>query len=227
MRELGVLGVQRRRAPRRPAAPHCAVGHARRDRRAQRLGLLAALRERALGHHRQRGRELQQHRRPIDDERPPRGERTEPSHVVDLAERRAARRVDEAPEERAERALERRRAARAIRRRGPRACAARGRCRAPSGRGPGRARRPRRTRRARSRRAGSASTSSGRSASRSAPSRLPPLLDEVEDLRGRARDRSSTSPRGPAPRRDRPRGASPGAAPRGGARTRARSPRAR
>ena len=74
---------------------------------------------------------------PIDDERPPRREGPEPAHVVDLAERRAARRVDEAPEQRAERALERRAGARAIRRRGPRPCEARGTCRAPSGPRPG------------------------------------------------------------------------------------------
>src|SRR5690606_695302 len=44
-----------------------------------------------------------------DDQRPPRGEGAEPLDVVDLAEGRAARGVDEAPEHGAERALERRR----------------------------------------------------------------------------------------------------------------------
>ena len=47
VRELGVVGVQRAERLRRREPPH-AVGEPRRDRAAQRLGLLAALRESAL-----------------------------------------------------------------------------------------------------------------------------------------------------------------------------------
>ncbi len=87
-----------------------------------------------------------------------------PSHSTSSTspERRAARRVHEAPEQRAQHAAERRAAARASRRSGPRACAARGACRAPSGRGRGRGPRLRRRRRARSRRAASPAPRSGR-----------------------------------------------------------------
>jgi len=49
---------------------------------------------------------LEQHRRTVDDERPPRGEGAEPRDVVDLAQRRPARRVHQAPEERAQGPLE-------------------------------------------------------------------------------------------------------------------------
>jgi hypothetical protein len=80
-----------------------------RDRHPQAFGLVAAFLERALRHHGERGRELEEHGGPIDDERPPRRERAEPADVVDLTERGAARGVDEPPEERAQRALERRR----------------------------------------------------------------------------------------------------------------------
>src|SRR5690606_22289812 len=73
------------------------------------VGEIAAALEGAVGDHRERRRELLEHRRPVDDEGPPRGEGSEPLDVVDLPERRAARGVDEAPEHRAERALEGRR----------------------------------------------------------------------------------------------------------------------
>ena len=109
VRELGVLGVQRRERRALPTTPHCPSACARRDRRAQAFGLLAA---RSSAPSAIIGSAVASWRSiggPIDDERPPRRERAEPAHVVDLAERRAARRVDEPPEERAQRALQRRR----------------------------------------------------------------------------------------------------------------------
>ncbi len=104
LRELGVLGVERRERLLRRLPPGAVLG-ARRDGGADVVGEGAALLERTVGDHRERRGDLQEHRRPVDHQRPPRREGPEPSHVVDLAERRAARRVDQAPEHRRERGL--------------------------------------------------------------------------------------------------------------------------
>lgn len=107
-RELGVLRVEgfERLGRRRSPLP---VLDAEGDGASKGLRLLAAPGERPLGHHRQRRGELLEHRGTIDDQAPPRREGAEPLDVVDLAERRAPRRVDEPPEQGAQGALERRR----------------------------------------------------------------------------------------------------------------------
>ena len=107
MRELRVLRVQRaerlgrgRRPTVRPARPSETAVRSASACSQHRASAPSAIIGSAVA-------SCTQHRGAVDDERPPGGERAEPLHVVDLAERRAARRVDEAPEERAQRALER------------------------------------------------------------------------------------------------------------------------
>ncbi len=218
-RELGVVGVQRgerlgaparpSRRRRRPTTPRCAAPRPARSIGRARPRPSSAARWRAAAAS-----------RAIDHERPPGREGAEPAHVVHLAERRAARRVDEAPEERRERTLQRpgqlaRAVGEALELAEPQAGVV--------GRRPaaGAMPRPRRRRRARSRRGGSRAPRARAPRARRARRDAAPARDRgSRPGRGPA---SSTSPRARARRRARPRRASRAAAPRGAARTRARS----
>ncbi len=232
--ELGVLGVQRLRARRPPPGPTAPSGAPERHGGSQRLGLLAAQREGARGHHRQRGRELgsiagrsmtsahQAAKGPSH-----RTSSTSPSAVPRVVSTRRQKSALSAPLSDGGSSREPSARPSSLRSQRQVSCAV--------GPRPGPRRRvlaarvervaaePQREHLERQVRVGLGDVdvpSPGLAGRRS--------RDEIEDLRGRARERASRSPRGRARRRARPPGASrPAAATRGGARRRARSPRAR